>query len=362
MLVRSICVVASAAAAAACLGSPAAAQAESDCGSLADLSIEDTNLLSAAIVAASDDLPAYCRVLGYVRPAINFEIRLPTADWNSKFYMAGCGGSCGKVQPDRPGFLNAPNHGLRRNYATVTMDGGHWGAGIFDDRWQYVRDPIARFDYAQRAVTETARVTKDVIAAYYGRMPERSYFAGCSNGGRQGNMEALNYPEDFDGIISGCPGLYFANKIATWVWNVRANTGPDGGPVFDPGKLPMLVEAVYAACAGEDGLIEDPGQRSFKPADLACTGADSSDCLSAAQVETVEKWYAGPSTGAGRQIDSGIPLGSEPYWSSWLALEDAQTWQEDEAAIEGELRTSVSPKIFLSTTSFRTSISTPIPI
>jgi hypothetical protein len=37
-------------------------------------------------------------VLGYVRPAINFEIRLPLADeWNGKFYMAGCGGLCGMV-------------------------------------------------------------------------------------------------------------------------------------------------------------------------------------------------------------------------------------------------------------------------
>jgi feruloyl esterase len=63
-------------------------------------------------------------VLGYVRPAINFEIRLPSENWNGKFYMAGCGAWCGKVEADRPGFTNAPNHGLRRNYATSTMDGG----------------------------------------------------------------------------------------------------------------------------------------------------------------------------------------------------------------------------------------------
>lgn len=77
-----------------------------DCPALADLRIEDTNLLSATVVPASGDLPAYCRMLGYVRPAINFEIRLPTAGWNGKFYMAGCGGYCGKVEPDLPRYFN----------------------------------------------------------------------------------------------------------------------------------------------------------------------------------------------------------------------------------------------------------------
>jgi hypothetical protein len=35
------------------------------------------NLLSAAAVTSTGDLPAHCRVLGYVRPAVNFEVRLP---------------------------------------------------------------------------------------------------------------------------------------------------------------------------------------------------------------------------------------------------------------------------------------------
>ena len=70
---------------------PVPAFAAQDCASLANLKIENTNLLSATEVPANGDLPAYCRVLGYVRPAINFEIRLPSQNWNGKFYMAGCG-------------------------------------------------------------------------------------------------------------------------------------------------------------------------------------------------------------------------------------------------------------------------------
>jgi feruloyl esterase len=218
------------------------------------------------------------------------------------------------------------------------MDGGHWGATRWDGTWLQAQDPIARFDFAQRAVTETARVSKEVIAGYYGKAPEKSYFAGCSTGGRQANMEAWKYPEDFDGIISGCPWLYAAQGTAAWAWNIKTNMGPDGGPLLDATKLPMLAKAVYDACAGEDGLIEDPGHCQFEPADIACAGADGPNCLTAAEVETVGKWYAGPSNSSGEQIYPGLPIGSEIYWSRWHALEDEQSWLDDKAALENELR------------------------
>src|ERR671912_55806 len=109
--------------------------AAQDCASLANLKIENPNLLSSTEVPAAGDLPAYCRVLGVVRPAINFEIRLPLQSWNSKLYMAGCGGFCGTLDADRPGFTNAMNFGLRRNYAAATTDSGHWGASVLDGRW-----------------------------------------------------------------------------------------------------------------------------------------------------------------------------------------------------------------------------------
>jgi feruloyl esterase len=309
-----------------------------DCAALEDLKIEDTNLLSSTAVAAKDDLPEYCRVLGYVRPAINFEIRLPTRDWNGKFYMAGCGAQCGKLEADRPGFTNAPNHGLRRNYAVSTMDGGHWGANRFDATWLQSKDPIARFDYEQRAVTATAKVSKEVIRAFYGSEPRKSYFAGCSNGGRQANMEAWKYPEDFDGIISGCPTLDASGNQIAWAWNVKANTGPSGDPILAFSKVPMIAKAVQVACAGEDGLVDDPGACGFQPESLSCQGADGPDCLTAAEVEVLRKWYGGPHDSRGQRIYPGVPFGSEPYWGFWLALESEESWREDKASIEAQLR------------------------
>lgn len=297
--------------------------AAEDCAGLADLKIENANLLSATQVAASGDLPAYCRVLGYVRPAINLEVRLPLQNWNGKLYMAGCGGFCGTLNADAPGFTNAMNFGLRRNYAVATSDSGHWGTGAVDARWA-MNNPVALMDWAQRAVAETARVTKAIAKAHYGTEQTKAYFAGCSTGGRMAAMEALRNPKDFDGIISGAPALDETGLVATFfAWVTKANTGPDGKPIFPVSKVKLLGDAVYAACgekgAVKDGIVADPRACYFKPAALQCRAGDAADCLTAAEVDVVQKWYRGPVDAKGRQLyPGGIPFGSEPHWPRWL--------------------------------------------
>jgi feruloyl esterase len=182
-----------------------AAVAATKCSSLADIRIEDANLLSSMVVPAQDGLPEHCRILGVIRPSINFEIRLPTQEWNGKFYMAGCGGFCGRLDSDLPGFSNAMNHGLRRRYAAATMDGGHWGASRIDGRWAW-NNRLAENDWSWRAVTETARVAKSLVATFYGKPQVKSYFAGCSTGGRMALMEAQRFPCRFRWHHRRCSG------------------------------------------------------------------------------------------------------------------------------------------------------------
>jgi hypothetical protein len=297
--------------------------AEATCRALADLRIEDTNLLSAAVVAADDELPEYCRVLGYVRPAINFEIRLPTSNWNGKFYMAGCGGWCGKLESENPAsqFINSINYGLRRGYAVSTTDGGHWGEHLFDGRWAYY-NRVAEIDYGYRAGHETARVTKVIIDAYFGGSPARSYFGGCSGGGRQGVMHALRFPDDFDGIIAYAPGLDLTGAMMLAAWVARANTEPDGRNLIGPAEVRLIREAVYSACdrldGVEDGLISDPRACRFDPSTIACGPERSSNCLTEAQLDALRAIYGGPRDGAARQLYPGVTPGSEPYWEFWF--------------------------------------------
>jgi len=82
-------------------------------------------LVAAATQTAVDalgDVSAHCRVQGTIPQAIHFELRTPVADGNGKFYLAGCGGFCGSLDADRPGVVNALNHGLRRGYASATSE------------------------------------------------------------------------------------------------------------------------------------------------------------------------------------------------------------------------------------------------
>ena len=301
----------------------------SDCMDLAALRLDDVNLHSASVVPAGGDLPEHCRVLGVIRPAISFEVRLPTRDWNGKFYLAGCGGFCGRLDSDLPGFTNAMNHGLRRGYAAATMDSGHWGAHRADGRWAW-NNRLAEIDWAWRSVTETARVAKALVATYYSRPPQKSYFAGCSTGGRMGLMAAQRYPADFDGIIAGAPALDYTGLVATHgAWVTQANLRPDGSEILDRGKVAYIGAAVVAACDSldgrEDGLIDDPRRCDWRPASLACRSEPAATCLTAEEVGVLEKWYAGPHDASGKALyPGGIPKGSEPYWPLWLTGQPAE--------------------------------------
>lgn len=293
------------------------------CRALEHLRLNNVNLLSATTVAATDDLPAFCSVRGYVRPAINFEVRLP-ADWNGGFYMAGCGGFCGQLLSDAPGFINAMNYGLARGYAAATMDGGHWGTGSTDGRWAY-HNRLAEVDWGDRAVRETARVALTLINSYYNQAPNPRIFAGCSTGGRQANMLAVRDPELFDGIINGAPALDYTGLVATFMAAVvQYNTDASGAQIITPAHLELVRNTVYGQCDAadglEDGLISNPNGCSIDWSTVTCSADAEGDCLSEAQVAVLAGWYeTGAVNSAGQQLyPATIPYGSEPYWGLWL--------------------------------------------
>jgi len=217
--------------------------------------------------------------------------------------------------------MNYGTAALDRGYAVSVTDTGHWGANAADGRWAY-KNILAREDYAYRAVTEVARVSKAIINRHYGKTIEHAYFEGCGNGGRQGLIEAQRYPADFDGVIAAAPVIDLSGFITQWIWNIQSDTDSQGQPIFNPAKVNFLSNAVKQACANEDGLIDDPRQCHFNPATLQCgpeitSPADSLSCFSRAEVKMLDKWYSGPKLSDGRKLPiEGIPLGSEASWHS----------------------------------------------
>ncbi len=162
-----------------------------------------------------------------------------------------------------------------------------------------------------------------MIEAFYGYKPEKSYFCGCSTGGRMAVMEACRYPEDFDGIISGAPVINNTGLSIYHAWVAQANIGADGNDIISFTDLKLIIEAVYEACDGidglKDGLIDYPPECEFDPVSLLCGDDDSENCLTAEQIETLKTWYGGPKNSAGEQLyPGGFPLGSEPFWGFWI--------------------------------------------
>src|SRR5262245_55155899 len=137
-----------------------------------------------------------CRVRGIIAPAILFELWMPTADWNGKFQAVGNGGLAGSIS------FSDMQTAISRNYATASTDTGHSSNAASDPWWTNAQQIK---DYGYRSIHELTVKSKAIINGFYGVDPERSYFFGCSTGGRQAFMEAQRYPHDYDGIIDGAP-------------------------------------------------------------------------------------------------------------------------------------------------------------
>jgi feruloyl esterase len=300
------------------------------CPELRSLTGYDFSITSARSVAAGNDAPAHCRVTGQVLPEIRFEVSLP-ASWNRRFYMFGNGGYAGEAF-EAAGRVAQRNRALALGYAVASTDTGHDAAS----------EPLASFatnrqkllDYAFRAVHVTALAAKQVVEAHYGAPIERSYFVGCSTGGRQGLILAQRFPADFDGIVVGAPVLDFSGTMVFYTWFNRAL----GAAPIASGKLKILAEKIYAECDGKDGLadglIDDPRRCAFSPArDLPrCPGdADGADCFTARQIGALERVYGGV-TSAGKRYCPGLPAGAEVAgpggrsgWEGWIVREGEPT-------------------------------------
>jgi len=294
------------------------------CDSLAGLSLPNTKVTSATEVKDGSftppgqkqltDLPPFCRVTGVIAPSsdshIEFEVWMPVAGWNHKFQGVGNGGFAGDIS------YGSLAEAIKHAYATASTDTGHKASGI-DARWA-LGHPEKIIDFGYRAIHETAVQSKAIIKAYYGEAPHRSYFASCSNGGRQALMEAQRYPADYDGIIAGAPAYDWTGTMADFVWDTLALSAP--GSHIPPAKMASLEAAVLANCdqvdGVKDGVIDDPRRCTFNPASAVCASGDSNNCLTAPQVETLKKIYSGAKGGTGFNMGGESGQGG---WGLWVA-------------------------------------------
>ena len=292
------------------------------CESLAALSLPAAKITVAQLVSAGafsppaggragayKSVPEFCRVAAMLTPStdsdIKIEVWLPAAGWNRKFQAVGNGGWAGVIS------YAAMAEAVKAGYATASTDTGHsTSGGSFA-----LGHPEKLIDFSWRSEHEMAVKAKAIIQAFYGNAPRRSYWNGCSTGGRQALKEAQMFPEDFDGIIAGAPG----NRTAMALWIAHALL-KDPASYIPPAKYPLIHKAVLEACDAtdglKDGLIEDPTRCKFDPGVLLCKNADGPDCLTAPQVEAARKVYmSGRNPRTGKELFGSLAPGSELGWA-----------------------------------------------
>jgi Tannase and feruloyl esterase len=291
------------------------------CGAMMALQLPDVRITEAVAAGRAERGPvrvAHCRVTGVIGREIRFSVWLPN-DWNRRFVMGGGGGFVGEIDNQAIRYVND-------GYASAATDTGHQSKINFDGSWAL--DNMERLvNFGHAAVHRVTTVAKAVIRAYYDSAPRKSYFFGCSNGGRQGLMEAQRYPEDFDAIAAGAPALDFTRIAAAFIKNMQA-LYPDAsladGPVVTADNLKLLESHVLQTCDSRDGIadgvMEDPRECKVTPtlASIKACADDRAapDCLTGRQRAAIERILS-PLV-AGEEIYGGQPFGSESAPGGWL--------------------------------------------
>jgi feruloyl esterase len=273
--------------------------------------------------------------------AIAFQMRLPKA-WNGRFFHQGNGGLDGFVS-DAAGAVSGggPLTGaLQQGFAVLSSDAGHSVRQLP----MFGVDPQARLDYGYQAVARLTPVARALIAAAYGREPDRSYFGGCSNGGRHALVTAARYGDQYDGILAGDPGMRLPNAALAQLWGAQqwlplATVGTPGNPAikdlasaFTPAERKLVADKLIERCDALDGLADGmvldtaACQRSFDLARDVPTCADDTpsarngNCLSAAQKSVISRVFAGGRDSRGRTLYSSFPYDpglAGADWASW---------------------------------------------
>ena len=307
------------------------------------LSVDSPYGVTIASAETVADGAGYCQVEGQIANAengksqIRFRLRMPDAEsWNGRYLVVGNGGRAGVFQGEE-----RVQSALQLGYATGQTDTGH--ARQHADDWLLKETASGDFglnhdaiqDFAHRSIHLTNVVGKHLVESYYSSAPERSYYFGCSTGGRQGLTAMQRYPNDFDGIVAGAPVFSLPRLNLSQLWASQQVAALDAHDhLLTVEQLGLLGDAAVDACDTLDGIadriIDNPLQCSVDVAALQCAASDSPPaCLTEAQVGFVESIYEGPVSSAGERIYPGRMPGSEGTaatgrpggWSDLLSAE-----------------------------------------
>lgn len=262
------------------------------------------------------NFPALCAVYASVNDgnsSYKLGLFLPEA-WSGKFMVIGGYSFAGGVN------WHDMSPGSWYGMATVATDTGHLSASS-DQSW--AADPKLREAWGSTAIHGAVVYGKLLVEAYYNSTISRSYYSGCSTGGRQGLKEVQNYPDSFDGLLIGAPAWNTKNYMP-WltqigVWNLASNSTRLNDTDFG-----TLAAFVQSQCDSQDGLqdniVSSPDTCVINWDTITCgSSSNPSPCLNGEQVEIAQNVYHDYSIDGGKLfVHNGFGLSSEDSWPTFL--------------------------------------------
>ena len=111
-----------------------------------------------------------------------------------------------------------------------------------------------------QAVGTVTPMAKALIAAAYGRGPDRSYIGGTSNGGRHTMVAAARYAADYDGFLAISPGFNLPKAAVAQLYGAQrwASVATDVNNLetaLPQTERRVVANAVLAKCDALDGLV-----------------------------------------------------------------------------------------------------------
>ncbi|KIV76890.1 hypothetical protein PV11_08739 [Exophiala sideris] len=243
---------------------------------------------------------------------------LPTT-WNSRLVGTGGGGISGCI--DYPTLMYTTDLG----FASFGTNAGHNGSSGYE---LFINQPEVKNDYGWRGVHTQALAASYVVETYYGNNASKKYYVGCSTGGRQGITEALKFPDDFDGILAGSPGVNWYNIVAAYALNARKAGWPaiNSSSYVTAAQWGAITQAQIDLYDGLDGvndsIIDQPYMYQFDPNTLRCGGGVLNDsvCLTPTQIDGVQAVFQPITNSTGQLAMPGWGLGSSTAaWSTNVA-------------------------------------------
>jgi hypothetical protein len=226
-------------------------------------------------------------------------------NWSGRFLSVGNGGLGGCIQ------YEDIEYGASLGFATVGTNNGHDGM----TGRSFLNNPDVIEDFAYRAVHTGVVTGKDISQTFYEKKHTKSYYLGCSTGGRQGFKSIQDFPGDFDGVAAGAPAFAF-NNLTSWSCSFYPLTGPPTAPTFVPADLWAIVhQDVLKQCdsldGAADGILESPDLCNYSPTGLLCAPGQNSSCLTEPQVATVRRVFSPIYDDAGSVVYPRLQPGAE---------------------------------------------------